>query len=174
MRENQEFEVGDWVIHHFHGVGKIENIVEKGLDGNEKTYYKVVTPKMEYWIPKDGSSSDHIEHVRSKAQFQNMLKILSEAPQAIAKHHKTRKKRIHQRWVVGTLSSRAKLLRDLNGRYRLKKLSFSEKEMMKKVNRYLVNEWIIADDEITRGKARKKIKEALKQSVQKARKSEEV
>lgn len=173
MQEDREFKIGDWVVHHYHGVGKIEDIVKKGIGGNEKTYYKVVTPKMKYWIPLKDETSNNIEPIRTKTEFEEMIKLLSQTPEAIAKHHKSRKKRIHARWLEGSLSSRAKLLRDLNGRYRTKKLSFNEKEMMKKIKRYLINEWVIADDTMTRAKAKKTIKKALKQSVQKIRETTE-
>jgi RNA polymerase-interacting CarD/CdnL/TRCF family regulator len=173
VQEDREFKIGDWVVHHYHGVGKIKDIVKKGIDGDEKTYYKVVTPKMKYWIPVKDETSNNIEPIRSKSEFEEMLQLLSQAPESIAKHHKSRKKRIHDRWSEGSLSSRAKLLRDLNGRYLTSRLSFNEKEMMKKIKRYLINEWVIADDAMTRALAKKKIKKALKESINKIKETAE-
>ena len=170
-KENFRFEVGDWVVHYFHGVGKVKDIVEKGLDGNEKTFYKVTTKNIDYWIPLEDEDADHIEPIRSKEDFENALDILSSKPVPIAKHHKTRKKKIHDRWLEGNLESRAKLLRDLYGRLKLEKLSFSEKEVLEKVKRYYINEWIITDESLTRAKAKKRIRKALKQGVKKARKA---
>ena len=73
--------------------------------------------------------------------------------------------------MIGSLESRAKLLRDLHGRLKLEKLSFSEKEMLEKVRNYFISEWLISDKKLTRIQARKKLRVALKSSVKKGRKA---
>jgi len=168
--KNSRFEIGDWIVHYYYGVGKVEDIVEKGLDGNEKTFYKVSTKEIDYWIPVEEENVDHIEPIRTKKDFDRALDIVAEPPEPIAKHHKTRKKSIHDRWLEGNLESRARLLRDLHGRLKLEKLSFSEKEMLEKVRRFFINEWIITDKSLTRKEARKRLRNALKVSVIKGRK----
>lgn len=170
--KNSRFNIGDWVVHYYYGVGQVKDIVEKGLDGNEKIFYKVSTKDIDYWIPLEEEDSDHIEPIRSKKDFNQALKIIAEAPEPIAQHHKTRKKRIHDRWLEGNLQSRARLLRDLHGRLKLEKLSFSEKEMLEKVRLFFINEWIITDQSLTRKEAKKKIRKALKEGVKKARKAQ--
>jgi len=168
--ENSRFEIGDWVVHYYYGVGKVEDIVEKGLEGNEKVFYKVSTKDIDYWIPLEDEYTDHIEPIRSKKEFDQALKIIAEAPKPIAEHHKSRKKRIHDRWLEGNLESRARLLRDLHGRLKLEKLSFSEKEMLEMVRQFFINEWIITDQSLSRKEAREKLRKALKTSVKKAKK----
>lgn len=171
--KNSRFEIGDWIVHYYYGVGKVEDIVEKGLDGNEKTFYKVSTKEIDYWIPVEEENVDHIEPIRSKKDFNQALEIIAEAPEPIAEHHKTRKKCIHDRWLEGNLESRAKLLRDLHGRLKLEKLSFSEKEMLEKVRRFFINEWIITNNSLTRKEARNKLRKVLQASVKKGRKIRE-
>jgi RNA polymerase-interacting CarD/CdnL/TRCF family regulator len=95
--------------------------------------------------------------------------VLATKPEPIAKYHKSRKKKIHDRWMDGDLLNRAKLLRDLNGRLKLKKLSFSEKEMLEKVRKYFISEWLIVDSSLTPAKAKKKIRKALKVGVKEAK-----
>jgi len=151
-------------------VGKVEDIVEKGLEGNEKVFYKVSTKDIDYWIPLEDEDTDHIEPIRSKKEFDQALKIIAEAPKPIAEHHKSRKKRIHDRWLEGNLDSRARLLRDLHGRLKLEKLSFSEKETLENVRQFFINEWIITDQSLSRKEAREKLRKALKTSVKKAKK----
>ena len=168
-KKNTRFNIGDWVVHYYHGIGQIKDVVEKGLDGNEKTFYKVTTKDIDYWIPIEDEDCDHIEPIRTKEDFKKALEVLASKPKPIAKHFKTRKKRIHDRWLEGNLESRAKLLRDLNGRLKLEKLSFSEKEMFKKVRNYYINEWIITDQNLSRKQAKKKIRGALRIGVKKAK-----
>lgn len=168
-QQQTKFDVGDWIVHYYHGVGKVEDIIEKGLDGNQKMYYKVSTKDIDYWIPLDDDISDHIEPVRSKEDFTQALNIIEKKPVPIANHHKSRKKKIHDRWLIGSLESRAELLRDLHGRLKLDKLSFGEKEMLEKVRNYFISEWLISDSQLTRKQARKKLRTALKASVRKGR-----
>ena len=170
-KEKTRFDIGDWIVHYYHGVGKVEDIVEKGLDGNQKLYYKVSTKKIDYWIPLEDEESEHIEPIRSKEDFNEALKIIEQKPIPIAKHHKTRKKKIHDRWMIGSLESRAELLRDLYGRLKLEKLSFSEKGMMEKVQNFFISEWLITDEDLTRKEAKKRLRVALKSSVKKGRKA---
>jgi len=171
-KENSRFEIGDWVVHYFHGVGQIKDIVEKGLDGNEKIFYKVKTKEIDYWIPLEDEDAEHIQPIRSTKDFKDALGILSTKPEPIEKHHKTRKKLIHERWCDGTLNSRAKLMRDLNGRMKSEKVSFSEREMLEKVRCYFINEWVVTDQALTQINARKMIQEALKTGVNKANKAQ--
>lgn len=169
-KKSLRFNIGDWIVHYYHGVGQVKDIVEKGLEGNEKTFYKVTTKDIDYWIPLDDEDSDHIEPIRTEQDFNDALAVLASKPVPIAKHHKSRKKKIHDRWMDGNLMNRAKLLRDLNGRLKLKKLSFSEKEMLEKVRRYFISEWLIVDSSLTQAKAKKKIRKALKIGVKEAKK----
>lgn len=168
-KENLRFHIGDWIVHYFHGVGKIKGIVKKGLAEQKKMYYRVSTKDMDYWIPVENEMSDHIEPIRTPEEFKEALLVLAEIPDPIGKHHKTRKKRIHQRWLHGDLTSRAELLRDINGRRRFNKLSFNEREMLDKVKKYLINEWLITDKSLTRAIANKEINKALQKSINKVK-----
>lgn len=172
-KQKLRFHIGDWVVHYFHGVGKIEGIVKKGLAEQEKMYYKVSTKDMDYWIPLKDEMSDHIEPIRKPEEFEDALLVLAEIPEPIGKHHKTRKKRIHERWMDGDLTSRAELLRDINGRRRSNKLSFNEREMLDKVKKYFINEWLITDKSLTRANANKEINKALQKSMNKVKEPEE-
>lgn len=167
-KELTKFHVGDWIVHYYHGVGKVIGVVEKGLADNRQKFYKVSTKEIDYWLPYDNVDVDHIEPLRTKQDFEEALKILTKPPRTIAEHHKSRKKRIHERWLQGDLVSRAKLMRDLNGRLKFEKLSYNEKEMLEKVRKYFINEWVIADRTLNRKKAKTKIKKALQLGIEKA------
>jgi len=168
-KNNNRFEIGDWIVHYYYGIGRVKDIVEKGLEDNKNTFYKVSTKEIDYWIPIDREDADHIEPIRSKKDFEYAYEILSQPPKPIGKQYKTRKKRIHDRWLEGNLPSRAKLIRDLNGCLKLEKLSFNEKETFEKVKRYYIAEWITADETLTQKNARKRLNNALKESVIKAK-----
>ncbi len=169
-KQKNRFKVGDWIVHDMYGVGQIKDIVEKGLDGNRKTYYKVTTQKANYWLPLANEDTDHIVPIRKSNDFNDALKILETKPKPLPKHHKSRKQEIHDRWLDGDLDERAKLIRDLNARLKLDGLNFNEKQTLEKIKRFFVTEWLVADKKLQKNMARKRIKEALKISVKKARK----
>jgi RNA polymerase-interacting CarD/CdnL/TRCF family regulator len=168
-RQKNRFKAGDWIVHDIYGVGQVKDIVEKGLNDNRKTYYKVTTQKANYWLPLANEETDHIVPIRTRNDFNDALNILETKPEALPKHHKSRKQEIHERWLDGDLDSRARLMRDLNSRLKLDGLNFSEKQMLEKVKRFFITEWLIADKKMTKKTARNSIQEALKISVKKAR-----
>jgi len=168
-KENMRFNIGDLIVHFYHGIGRVKGIVEKGVNKNKKIYYKVATNDLTYWIPIENQDTDHIKPIRSKNEFENALSLMAKNPKTISNKYKTRVKKIHNRWRKGDLESRAKLLRDLHGRLSNKKLSFNEKETLEKTKQAFINEWIISDETLTRSKAKKRIKAALKESSIKAK-----
>lgn len=167
LKKNLRFKVGDWIVHHFHGVGKVHNIEEKGLDGDKNTFYKVTTKDIDYWIPIEDEDKDHIEPIRTKADFDQALEILSLAPEPISDHPQSRKKQIYDKWLEGNLFSRAELIRDLNGRMTSDHLNFNEKEMLEKVISDFINEWIIADKTLTCSQAKENIYLSLEKGLEK-------
>jgi RNA polymerase-interacting CarD/CdnL/TRCF family regulator len=164
-KKESRFSVGDWIVHYFHGIGQVEAIVQKGLAGKRKTYYRVATEEMKYWLPIDEEDSEHIEPIRTKMEFEEAIKEFSTPPQPIAKHFKARKNLIHKRWLDGDLLSRARLIRDLAGRNHLKRLSFNEKEILETLEKYFVDEWLVADPDLTRSVAYEKMNTLLSLSL---------
>jgi len=167
------FEIGDWVVHYYHGVGQVKDILAKGLGDNEKTFYKVTTDEIDYWIPVEDQDADHIEPIRTKEDFEKAIEVISSQPKPLVEHHKGRKKQIHKRWLDGDLISRAKLMRDLYGRSKLKKINFNEKEMLEKVKKYFLKEWVITDTSLSRKNAKVQLRKALKTGVKKAREKQD-
>jgi RNA polymerase-interacting CarD/CdnL/TRCF family regulator len=168
-KKTARFKIGDWIVHHYYGVGEVKDILEKGVDEDRQTFYKVKTNKIVYWLPVGEEDSGHIEPLRNKKDFQAALKIIAAKPKRLSKHHKARKKNINERWKDGDLEARACLMRDLNGRLKRKKLNFNEKELFKKVQQHFINEWLLADKSMTRKEARQQLQQALQESVRRAR-----
>jgi RNA polymerase-interacting CarD/CdnL/TRCF family regulator len=159
--KGSRFEVGDWIVHHYHGIGRIEAIVEKGLADKGKLYYQVVTKDMKYWLPIEDEDSKHVEAIRTKAEFEEAIKVFTTTPKPIAKHYKARKKRIHKRWQNGDLLSRAKLIRDLHGRNIIQKLSFNERETLETLKTFFIEEWLVADPNLSKDKAAARMNDLL-------------
>jgi len=173
-KKKLRFKIGDWIVHHFHGVGKVHDIEEKGLDGEKNTFYKVTTKDIDYWIPIENDDKNHLEPIRSKDDFECAIEILSQAPEPFSDHPQSRKKQIQEKWQDGCLQSRAELIRDLNGRMIHEHLNFDEKEMLEKAVSDFINEWTIVDKEISASTASMSINQSLENSLQHHQESEVV
>lgn len=164
-KKKLRFKIGEWIVHHFHGVGKVNDIEEKDLDGEKNTFYKVTTKEIDYWIPVENDDRDHLEPIRSKNDFASAIETLSQPPEPFSDHPQSRKKQIQEKWQDGCLQSRAELIRDLNGRMIQDHLNFDEKEMLEKALADFVNEWTIVDKEITTSQANLWINQSLEKSL---------
>lgn len=173
-KKNLRFKIGDWIVHHFHGVGKVNEIEEKGLEGEKNTFYKVTTKEIDYWIPIENDDRDHLEPIRSKDDFDCAIEILSQTPIPFSDHPQSRKKQIQEKWQDGCLRSRAELIRDLNGRMIQDHLNFEEKEMLEKARSDFINEWTIVDKNITISQAKSWINQSHEKSIKHTQESEAV
>jgi CarD family transcriptional regulator len=168
-KKTLRFNVGDHIVHDLHGVGKVVDIVEKTSDGHQETFFKVSTAQFEYWIPVDKADADHIRPIRSKKDFNDAIQIISDPPELLTQSYNNNKRMISERWLDGSLPSRAAMLRDLHGQNNRKTLSYDEKITFKKVENYFIDEWIISNPSLTRSMARQKLNEALEVSTQKGK-----
>ena len=166
-RIKNNYKIGKWLIHHQFGVGEIMDIVEKGLGEDRKIFYKVRTKKNIYWLPVGDEDNERVESLHNKKDFKAMLEILATKPELIATDHKSRQKEIKERWTEGTLESRARLMRDLNGLLNRKTLNFNERQMLKRIQTQFIDEWLLVDSSLDRKEAKQRVQEALTKSSQK-------
>jgi len=159
------FNIGDWIVHTSYGVGKVVDIVDKDMDGQKESFFKVSTEEIEYWLPVDKADAEHIMPIRSEKEFKQAIKIISEPPKTMTEPHNRYKRLIYERWLDGSLSARAALIRDLHGRDSIKGLSYDEKETYEKAENHFINEWILTNPSLSKPKARKKLNEALAMSI---------
>jgi len=160
------FKIGDWIVHNNYGVGEVVDIVEKVLDGQPGTFFKVSTQDIDYWLPSDKADADHITPIRSEKEFDQALQIISEPPVKMSEPPSRHKRLIYERWLDGSLAARAALIRDLHGMDRIKKLSYDEKKTYDRAEIFFLNEWIISDPSLTISTAKKRLKDALNLSSQ--------
>lgn len=164
-KQKTRFKIGDWIVHYNFGVGKVEDIVEKGVGSEKQTYYKISTSKIDYWLPMDNQDIEYVEPIHSKQDFENALKILSQAPQPIDTQIRSRKNIVHERRLDNSLEGRASLLRDLHCRNKIQKLNYGEKEVLANIRQTFISEWILSDRSKTYEEANERLEKALKIGV---------
>jgi RNA polymerase-interacting CarD/CdnL/TRCF family regulator len=165
MSKKDGYQKGDWIVHAYHGVGQIKGLDRKAIGGVKKTYFRVKTNKMTYWLPVESSDVKHIRPIASKNIFTRSLKIIRKEPQEMAQDYRDREKDISKAFSACSIKSLAALIRDLYGRRIVHgKKSMRDGDSLKKAKDLFIDEYVIAID-IDFEDAQKILENALKQSV---------
>ena len=162
----RSFREGDHIVHHRYGVGVVEAIDKKILNGMKKTYYRIKTSEMTYWVPVSGDIQSDIRKVSSLSTVKSALTLIRKKPEKIADHHRARTDKIKDRAYDLALMTKARIMRDLHGRQMKKSLNFQNQMILDKLKKEFVAEWEIVD-EIDPEDAMKKLEEALSISASK-------
>lgn len=134
---------GDWIVHANYGVGQVKGKDKKSLDGEKMTFLKVKTFNSIYWLPVTNLDVDHIRPLASKYQITRALTLIRKAPKEMDKDHKQRSKDISQAFSDVSLYTKARMIRDLNGRRVTIRLNQSEGDAFDKMKKQLLNEWSV-------------------------------
>ena len=165
MLKKDEYKKGDWIVHAYHGVGQIKGLDTKAIDGVKKTYFRVKTNTITYWLPVENSDVGHIRPVASKNKFTRSLDIIRKEPHEMAQDFRVREKDISEAFSACSIKSLAALIRDLYGwRIVHGKKSMRDGDTLNKAKNLFINEYAIAVD-VDFEDARKILETALKQSV---------
>jgi CarD family transcriptional regulator len=138
------FSKGQWIVHHYYGVGQITGIENKSLDGNEVSYYTVDTRNSRYWIPVESEDSSRLRPLSSPAEIKKIISILERRPKEMDPDHLQRKRVIREVLSNGSLTEMAQLIRDLTARQHAKKLNPTEEDALDRFKDGLIREWAVS------------------------------
>jgi len=161
-----ELKEGDHIVHATHGVGKITGIESKQLDEDKRVFYVVKTKKLTYWLPVVQSQSGRIRQVCKPSTFKHALTDMRREPEPLSNNFRKRLKYIKEEMGKCSVSTNARLIRDLHGRNAEKNLHVNEHRTLDKLKDQFVNEWSVAA-KTDPGELRAKMEDALSQSVAK-------
>lgn len=164
MKDNElPYSVGDWIVHHFYGVGQVKKVEKKRLNKTKALYYKVEAKDSVYWVPVEKSDSKRIRPVTSKTRLKKALRLLKKAPDEMDPNHKKRESRINEIKTEGRLSSICQIVRDLSAKERQKPLSTREKHALETFKDLLLREWSVCVG-ISIDDARHELQDSLQES----------
>jgi CarD family transcriptional regulator len=151
MGKKYPLKVGEKVFFIPHGVGVVDRYETKDIMGETKDYMivKIMATDMTVMLPLDEESypNSKIRKISSKKQLKEAYKILEEDDTEIEKNWKTRKENNQQRLSSGDLTDFAEIVKTLYEKNKEKPLSYTEKNLIKKVFSFLVNEVSIINNE---------------------------
>lgn len=140
------FEVGDWIVHNWYGVGEIKNVEERKIHGEKIECYRVKTKDAVYWLPIENADNDRTRRVVNKSRFKKALNTLKGKPQDMPKNYRTRYAQIKEIYESSSLVKMAALLRDLLALRKKKNLSDTEKVAVENLKERIVREWSVCRD----------------------------
>ncbi len=142
------FRKGDKVVYPHHGAAVIEDVVDREMFGEQRTYAKLQFShgSLTLMVPLDSTAQVGMRAVSSKAQVRKVFDVLREDEGAMPLLWSQRYKMNLAKLVSGDIYQGAELVRDLSSREKGKGLSAAEKRMLAKARQILISELIFAFD----------------------------
>ena len=162
--QQNTYSKGDWIVHAHYGVGQVRGIEKKELDGEKKVFFRVKTFDGVYWLSVVRTDVDYIRPITSEYQIRRALTMIRKPPKKLPENHTKRNKLIVEAVRDPSLYSKARMIRDLNGKQQESKLNFTEEDAFLKMKKQLLNEWSIVK-EMDRDVLEEKLEKALETSI---------
>lgn len=140
----KQYEEGDWLVHLIYGVGQIQRLEKKPIGGASRLCYRVQTGDGVFWLPADNADNKRVRPLASPKRIQRALEALKRAPRKMAKNFQSRRKRIREVSLDGSLRTDLKLVRDLNGRQHRKGLNMTEQHAFDALIERFLQEWSLS------------------------------
>lgn len=136
---------GEWIVHPAYGVGQVHKKETKRVDGEEIEFYRVEGDQTTYWLHADRPSESNVRRLSTSKQVRRALRLLRKPPREMDPNFRERRRIISEVIAKGSLSSLVKLIRDLWGRKRDKRLSDTEHIALQRSMDRLTAEWAVAE-----------------------------
>lgn len=157
---------GDYIVHAAHGIGQVKGTDIKDLRGGKKTYYKIKTQDLIYWLSIENSNSDRVRGVCAPSTFSKALSLIKAKPCKLNNNFRIRVNQIKDELAKGSLTGNARLIRDLNARHALKELHINELRILDKLKNNFISEYSVACD-LAPDEAENQLEDALAEGVAK-------
>jgi len=134
---------GDWIVHAHYGVGQVRELERKELEGEKRIFHRVETFDGEYWLSVSGANVEYIRPIASEYQINRALTMVRKTPERLPEGYLQRSKMINEAIKDSSLYTKARMIRDLNGREKESKLNFTEEDTLLKMKKQFLDEWSV-------------------------------
>jgi len=146
----KEFEVGDLAVYPAHGVGRIESIESRTINGDKHDFYilKILENSMVIMIPTWNVDSVGLRDIINKKQVSEIYDVLQKKKDDIFDNQtwNRRYKEYMDKIKTGSLYDVAEVFRDLYLLKLVKDLSFGERKLLDTAKGLLLRELCTAKD----------------------------
>jgi len=136
-----DFHEGDIVMHWIYGLGKIIQLEERNLTGENALYYAVQIDDITIWVPADANLENRLRSPTLKAKFLHLLKILSGPSDELPIDRQERKLLLLEWLKNGRAESLCRVIRSLSTYRNLRPLNDSDQALLKRSQNALLGEW---------------------------------
>ncbi|CAB5095281.1 CarD-like transcriptional regulator [Olavius algarvensis associated proteobacterium Delta 3] len=143
-QETKHFEVGDLAVYPAHGVGRIESIESRVINGETHDFYimKVLENGMVIMIPTNNVTSVGLRDVISEAEIPKIYEVIRREKDSLADSQtwNRRYREYMDKIKTGSLYDVAEVFRDLYLLRMVKDLSFGERKLFDTATTLLLKE----------------------------------
>ncbi len=146
-----KFAMGDLAVYPAHGVGRIESIESREIDGEEQDFYimKIREKGMIIMIPVKNARTVCLRNVITEDEIPEIYEVLKTKRPAIINNMTWNRR--HREYIEkiksGSLYDVAEVFRDIFTLKSVKELSFGERKLFDIVQGLLINEICVAKDQ---------------------------
>ena len=144
VQDVRKYELGDYIVHCHHGVGRIEATERKNLGGKDTTYFRIEMADSMIWIPVDVMNNGRLRPLVEKTVLQEAIDSLSNTSVEMNSNMNLRKLRINQVIDDNEPISTAELIRDMWARQQIKGTpNESERRAYRGLTGRFLQEWAL-------------------------------
>lgn len=142
------FEVGDKIVYPMHGAGVIENIEEKEILGEKRSYFIMRMPigEMKVMVPVDNVEEVGVREVVDEAGMEEVMEVLKRDKSEMSNNWNRRFRANMDRIKSGDIHEIAGVVKNLMLRDVEKPLSTGERKMLNDAKQMLVSEMVLVLD----------------------------
>jgi RNA polymerase-interacting CarD/CdnL/TRCF family regulator len=129
------------VIHRSYGVGQIDSIETKPINGVVVECFKVKTDNSVYWFPTDSLDNPRFHRLASQELIKEAIEILQNAPGDLENDPLLWQERIDDVQAGGDFLAISGLVRDLSALKTKKKLNRIQDQALNNLEDRLLREW---------------------------------
>lgn len=146
----KKFQPGDFAVYPVHGVGRIESIEHREINGSGQNFYimKILENDMIIMIPTTNTATVGLRGVTTRRELQKIYNVFKNKRSNMiydhGRNYHLRQKEYMDMLKSGNLHDVAKVFRDLYLLQFTKELSFEERKLFDKTRNLLLKELSIA------------------------------
>jgi RNA polymerase-interacting CarD/CdnL/TRCF family regulator len=134
-------DVGDRVIHPWHGLGQVTNLVVKQfVEGERRPFYEISFPDSTLWVPLSNAASG-IRKLTGKSEVASCRQVLKSPAEPLENDYRSRQTELKNHIKKGTLTARCEVVRDLTAYGWHKPLNGSVAAFLQTTLKILCQEW---------------------------------
>jgi CarD family transcriptional regulator len=164
-----EFKKGDKVIYPNHGIGVVEDILDRSIGGSQQSFYslRILANDSTVMVPVRNTEEVGLRPVASKKQVDRLFRILRDGSIDTYGDWKGRYQENSEKMRTGSIVEVASVYKNLMLLSQHKALSYRERKMLDRA-RYLIVSEVALVASLSEGDVEKKLDRAVSVSIKSA------